>query len=85
MAHGPVNKVWFVKLANNCIFKINETDYDKIRNEHPDAIISVLIGEKTIRCIHLWDGAVDELIKDGFEQKNGNIYGKMSGQFEFTA
>lgn len=85
MAHGPVNKVWFVKLASDCLFKISETDYDKIRNEHPDAIISVLIGDKTIRCVHLWNGATAELIEDGYELKNNNIYGKMSGQFEFTA
>ena len=85
MAHGPVNKAWYVRLADNVIFKINESAYDNIREAHPDAIISVLIGDRTDRTVHLWDGATDELIHDGYEHKNGNIYGKMDKEYEFSA
>ena len=85
MAHGPVNKAWYVKLATNVTFKVNESAYEQIKTAHPDAIISVLIGSRTDRCIHLWDGAIDELIADGSEHKNGNIYGKMTMEYEFTA
>ena len=85
MAHGPVNKAWYVRLADGVTFKINEDTYDKIRDEHPDAIISVLVGSRTDRCIHLWDGAVETLKDEGYEHKNGNVYGKMTVEFEFTA
>ena len=85
MAHGPVNKAWFVKIASNVTFKVNESVYEDVKNEHPNAPISVLIGSRTDRCVHLWDGAIDELTANGYEHKNGNIYGKMTMEYEFTA
>lgn len=85
MAHGPVNKAWFVKIASNVTFKVNESVYETVKNEHPNAPISVLIGSRTDRCVHLWDGAIDELTANGYEHKNGNVYGKMTMEYEFTA
>ena len=86
MAHGPVNRVWAVALSRSLIFKINESQYDEIRQSHPKSVITVEIGEKTTRTVYLWDIPTDELTKDGYELKDTGVYGKLSKKdYDFTA
>ena len=86
MAHGPVNRAWAVALSQSLIFKINESQYNEIRQSHPDNVITVEIGEKTTRTVYLWDVPVDSLIKDGYELKSTGVYGKLSKKdYDFSA
>ncbi len=84
MAHGPVNKAWFIRLSEHTTFKVNETAYNDVKDTHPDAIVSVLIGARTDKCVHLWDGAKALLESEGYEHKNGRIYGKRTEEDEFS-
>lgn len=86
MAHGPVNKAWFVRLTAQFVYKIPESQYNAIKDEHPDKPVSVLIGERTDRTIHFEKDAIDGLINDGYELKDNGVYGKLSNiTFDFSA
>ena len=77
MAHGPVNRSWYVSLAPNVTFKVSESAYNAVKDYHTTKPVAVCIGDKTIKTVYLWE-AGDVLIKDGYEAKNGRVYGKMA-------
>ena len=86
MAHGPVNKAWFVRLTDKLIYKIHENQYNEIRENHPELVVSVLISDRTDRTVHFDKNAVDNLLADGYELKENGVYGKLSKQtFDFSA
>lgn len=86
MAHGPVNKAWFVRITGQLVYKIPESQYNAIKEEHPDKPVSVLIGDRTDRTIHFEKDAIECLIAEGFELKDNGVYGKLSSvTFDFSA
>ena len=75
MAHGPVNRAWYVALTTNLKFKIGEGDYTTLKTAYPNNEIGVHVHTRTDRTIYLYP-AKEELESQGYEHKEGRIWGK---------
>lgn len=85
MAHGPVNKAWYLSPVEGVTYKIPQSDYETIRTKSKNPIIGVVIGQRTDRTVYLWD-AKETLESNGYELKDNGIYGKLSGiDYDFSA
>lgn len=78
MAHGPVNKAWFIQMTPDWIIKVNETQYNNAIAYHENHIVTVVIGQRTDRTLHLETVNTEELKKNGFTQKGKRVWGKLS-------
>ena len=85
MAHGPVNKAWYLSPVEGMRYKIPESDYQTIRTKAKNPVIGVEIGNRTDRTVYLW-GAKEFLESRGYELKENGVFGKLSGvDYDFSA
>ena len=85
MAHGPVNKAWYLSPVEGMRYKIPESDYQTIRTKAIGPVIGVEIGQRTDRTVYLWD-AKEFLESNGYELKESGVFGKLSGvDYDFSA
>ena len=85
MAHGPVNKAWFIQVTPSWLIKVNETQYNNAIEYYTDKVVTVVIGQRTDRTLYLCDVDTDNLKKTGFTQKGKRVWGKLSEiDYDFT-
>ena len=78
MAHGPVNRAWYIQITPDWCIKVNETQYKNAIDYYTDRPITVVIGQRTDRTLYLCDISADELQKAGFTQKGNRVWGMLS-------
>ena len=78
MAHGPVNRAWFVQITPTWCIKVNEQQYKEAIDYYTDRPITIVIGQRTDRTLYLCDVSPDELQKAGYTQKGNRVWGMLS-------
>lgn len=76
MAHGPVNRAWYLNIGKRTTYKIKESDYDTIKADVENCFIGVhLYADKTVKTVFLGCEESD-LIENGYNKTNGRTFVK---------